>query len=421
MSTPREAEIVETDVTDESDDLGAGEAPLSLLAPNSAAGERLDKALAALLPDISRSRLQQWIECGAVRVDGAAARIRQALAGGERIDIVPPPSPAQLAMQPEPIALDVVYEDRHIAVLAKPPGLVVHPAAGNWSGTLANGLLARFAQTAALPRAGIVHRLDADTSGLMVVALTLQAQIDLVRQLQARTVTREYWAIVAGAAPKAATIEAALARDPRNPLRFAVSRSARARPARTHLRCVQTVGSGRAALSWVVCRLDTGRTHQIRVHLESIGHPLVHQIRVHLESIGHPLVGDPVYRRGRPGAAPAAQRGAPAAQRGVPAAERGVPAAERGVPAAERGAPAAGSGVAAAGSGVAAWQSFPRQALHACRLSLVHPALRTTMTWLAVVSAPGAACLPPVAGSPGAAHDDDLVPRAAGRHARADA
>jgi 23S rRNA pseudouridine1911/1915/1917 synthase len=373
MSTPREAEIVETDVTDESDDLGAGEAPLSLLAPNSAAGERLDKALAALLPDVSRSRLQQWIECGAVRVDGAAARIRQALAGGERIDIVPPPSPAQLAMQPEPIALDVVYEDRHIAVLAKPPGLVVHPAAGNWSGTLANGLLARFAQTAALPRAGIVHRLDADTSGLMVVALTLQAQTDLVRQLQARTVTREYWAIVAGAAPKAATIEAALARDPRNPLRFAVSRSARARPARTHLRCVQTVGSGRAALSWVVCRLDTGRTHQIRVHLESIGHP---------------LVGDPVYRRGRPGAAPAAQRGAPAAQRGVPAAERGVPAAERGVPAAERGAPAAGSGVAAAGSGVAAaesgvaaWQSFPRQALHACRLSLVHPALRTTMTW----------------------------------------
>ena len=308
----------------EGDEVSAEHAPLTLTVPEAAAGQRLDKALALLLPDISRSRLQHWIEAGAVRVNGAVARIRQALDGGERVDIVPPPAPEQLAMRAEPIELDVVYEDGHIAVLDKPPGLVVHPAAGNWSGTLANGLLARFPETAALPRAGIVHRLDADTSGLMVVALTLQAQTDLVRQLQARTVMREYWAIVVGAASRATNVEAPLARDPRNPLRFAVSHSPRAKAARTHVRCVQTVGSGRMALSWIACRLDTGRTHQIRVHLESIGHP---------------LVGDPVYRRGRPTPGPTQGGAAPA------------------------------------------WLHFPRQALHACRLGLVHPVRRTAMSW----------------------------------------
>ena len=321
MSNPREAAAAGGGDSDDSD---LCEAPLTMVAPAGAAGQRLDKALALLLPDMSRSRLQAWIEAGAVQVDGAAARVRQTLSGGERIEVVPLPAPERLAMRPEPIALDVVYEDGHIAVLDKPPGLVVHPAVGNWSGTLANGLLARFPATATLPRAGIVHRLDADTSGLMVVALTLQAQTDLVRQLQARSVMREYWAIVAGAAPAAATIDASLARDPRNPLRFAVSHSPRAKPARTHLRRVQTTGSGRAAVSWIVCRLDTGRTHQIRVHLESIGHP---------------LVGDPVYRRGRPTAS------------------------------------------SAPGSGVVAWKCFGRQALHACRLGLVHPVGREPMAW----------------------------------------
>jgi 23S rRNA pseudouridine1911/1915/1917 synthase len=307
--------------TEEADDLDV-EAPRCLAAPAAVAGLRLDKALALLLPELSRSRLQQWIEAGAVRVDGATARARQALGGGERIDIVPPPAPEQLALRPEPMALDVVHEDPHIAVIDKPPGLIVHPAAGNWSGTLANGLLARFPQTAALPRAGIVHRLDAGTSGLMVVALTLPAQTDLVRQLQARTVTREYWAIVVGEAPLEATIDAPLARDPRNPLRFAVSRSARAKPARTHVRRVRIVRSGTVALSWVACRLETGRTHQIRVHLESIGLP---------------LVGDPVYRRGRP--------------------------------------------AQARGEAEARWTHFGRQALHACRLGLLHPADAVARTW----------------------------------------
>jgi 23S rRNA pseudouridine1911/1915/1917 synthase len=280
MSGPRATRGVADDEVDAEES-----APRVMTVPLQAAGQRLDKVLAAMLREVSRSRLQQWIEGGAVRVDGVAARIRQAVLGGETIEIVPLPSPEELAWSPEPMALDVVYQDSQIAVLDKPPALVVHPAAGNWSGTLANGLLARFPQVATLPRAGIVHRLDADTSGLMVVALTLRAQTDLVRQLQARSVTREYWAIVTGVAPRSRTIDAPLARDPRNPLRFAVSRAQRARPARTNLRCVQTVGSGRGALSWVVCRLDTGRTHQIRVHLEAIGHP---------------LVGDPVYRRGRP-------------------------------------------------------------------------------------------------------------------------
>jgi 23S rRNA pseudouridine1911/1915/1917 synthase len=318
MSNPDEVAALAVDESE-----GDGELAAQVFtAPASAAGQRLDKALAALLPELSRSRLQQWIEAGAVRVDGAAARVRQVLDGGEVIEVVPLPAPEELALQPEPIDLDIVYEDAQIAVLDKPQGLVVHPAAGNWSGTLANGLLARFPQTAALPRAGIVHRLDADTSGLMVVALTLPAHADLVRQLQARTVTREYWAMVYGAAPRAQTIDAPLARDPRNPLRFAVSRASRAKPARTHLRCLQTVGSGRAAISWVACRLDTGRTHQIRVHLESIGHP---------------LVGDPVYRKGRPAAADAALS--------------------------------------------ARCQSFPRQALHACRLGLTHPVTRAAMSW----------------------------------------
>ncbi len=318
------SELVPLDAADADDFDDADSKPQRLTVPAVLSGQRLDKALATMLAEVSRSRLQQWIEASAVQVNGVLARNRQTVLTGDTIDVAPPPALDQSALVPEPIALDVVYEDQVIAVLDKPAGLVVHPGAGNWSATLANGLLARFAQTAALPRAGIVHRLDAGTSGLMVVALTLQAQTDLVRQLQARSVTREYWAIAVGVAPKHKTIDAPLARDPRNPLRFCVSRSTRAKPARTHLRCVQTVAIGRHPLSWIACRLESGRTHQIRVHLESIGHP---------------LVGDPVYRRGRP----TMQLGG--------------------------------------GNDGAGWQQFSRQALHACRLGLVHPASGEAMQW----------------------------------------
>ena len=281
-------------------------------------GERLDKALAQLIPDVSRSRLQQWIAAGAVRVNGAAVKTRHALGVGDVIEVEPQPAPEAAAFTPEPMQLDVVFEDDAILVLDKPAGLVVHPAPGNWSGTLLNGLLAYAPALAGVPRAGIVHRLDADTSGLMVVAKTLTTQTALVRQLQSHTVMREYWAVVIGVPPLRGVVDAAIGRDPRNPLRFTVSRAAAAKPARTHYVRLMTAEHDGAELAWLVCRLETGRTHQIRVHLEHLGHP---------------LVGDPVYRRGLP---------------------------------------------ARATSG---WRSFERQALHACRLSLEHPVTKEQMTW----------------------------------------
>jgi 23S rRNA pseudouridine1911/1915/1917 synthase len=284
-------------------------------------GERLDKALAQLLPQYSRSRLQQWIEEGAVALNGAVARVRTALVEGDLLEVRTSLAPDALAYTPEPMHLDIVHQDESIIVINKPPGLVVHPGAGNWSGTLLNGLLAHDEALALVPRAGIVHRLDADTSGLMVVARTLQAHTDLVRQLQARSVLREYWAIVLGAAPLTALIDSHLARDPRNPLRFKVSRAPNAREARTLIRRIECVTVGNFQLSWIACRLQTGRTHQIRAHLESIGHP---------------LVGDPVYRRGRP---------------------------------------------SNAGTVSAPCLAFSRQALHACRLALIHPLSGTAMTW----------------------------------------
>jgi 23S rRNA pseudouridine1911/1915/1917 synthase len=287
-------------------------------------GLRLDKALALLLPEVSRSRIQQWIEQGAVRVNDRVPRARDAVVEGDRIEVTPAPAPEALAFQPEAIALDIVEEDEAIIVIDKPPGLVVHPGAGNWSGTLLNALLAHDARLAHIPRAGIVHRLDAQTSGLMVVARTIEAQTDLVRQLQARSVMREYWAIVTGAAPLAGTIDAPLARDPRNPVRFRASRAPSARAASTTFRRIECVKAGHVQLSWLACRLQTGRTHQIRAHLESIGHP---------------LVGDPLYRRGRPTA-------------GIDARDDDM-----------------------------RWAAFPRQALHACRLALTHPASGERRSW----------------------------------------
>lgn len=290
-------------------------------------GERLDKALAKLLPDYSRSRLQQWIDAGAVTVGGAAVRLRAAVSGGDRIEVIPQRAAAENAFVAEPVALDIVYEDDTLLVINKPAGLVVHPAAGNWSGTVLNGLLHRYPQAAELPRAGIVHRLDKETSGLMVVARTLPAQTDLVRQLQARTVKRTYLALVWGETPEEGTIDAPIGRDPRDRTRMAIIETASGKPARTHFKTLDVVDLGRAQVSLVRCQLETGRTHQIRVHFESEGHP---------------LLGDPVYarnfRRGRPQTIKAP-----------------LPA------------------------------PFARQALHAVRLGLVHPASGKAVHWHADV------------------------------------
>lgn len=287
-------------------------------------GERLDKLLARHLSGFSRSRLQQWIESGAVLVDGEVRRSKASVQMGERV-VVRPQAPAESrAFVPEDVPLEVVYEDAAMLVIDKPAGLVVHPAAGNWGGTVLNGLLHRYPEAVGLPRAGIVHRLDKETSGLMVVARTLTAQTDLVRQLQARTVKRTYLALVWGETPESGTIDAPIGRDPRERIRMAIVLTNSGKPSRTHFRTLGTVPLGRGHVSMVMCQLETGRTHQIRVHFESIGHP---------------LVGDPVYHRA------ATQRG----QR--PAIKAPLP-----VP-------------------------LGRQALHAFRLGLVHPTTGKSMSW----------------------------------------
>jgi len=284
------------------------------------AGERLDKALARLIPDVSRSRLQQWVDAGAITVNGHAVKPRHTLSYGDIVAVEPQPAVDAAAYEPQHMPLDIVFEDAAIIVLNKPPGLVVHPAAGHWAGTLLNGLLAHHSPLIELPRAGIVHRLDADTSGLMVVAKTLAAHTALVRQLQERSVTREYWAVVLGTPPPRGVVDEAIGRDPRNPMRFKVSNAESAKPARTHYERVDTRDCDGVTVSWLTCRLETGRTHQIRVHLEHLGYP---------------LIGDPVYRRGLP--------------------------------------PRANSEIG--------WKAFDRQALHACRLSLDHPTTRLRLTW----------------------------------------
>lgn len=268
---------------------------LNFIVEGEFSGERLDKVLARLMPSVSRARLQTWIEQGAVAVNGITVeKIRAKVAAGDEIEVMEQPSPEELAFKPVAMNLDIVYEDDEILVVNKPAGLVVHPAAGHWDDTLLNGLLARNPELKTLPRAGIVHRLDRDTTGLMVVAKTLESQTDLIRQLQARTVKREYWAIVHGQAPEAGFIEEPIMRDPRSPMRFCVGNGPRAKEAKTHVRCVDVgnvpgVGQTPLTVSWVACRLDTGRTHQIRVHMQWAGLP---------------LVGDPVYK-GKMGKLPA--------------------------------------------------------------------------------------------------------------------
>ena len=246
---------------------------LQATVPSSAAGRRLDAVLAELFPQYSRSRLSAWIKSGDVTVDGAALRGRDSVHGGEAIALSVVQETQTHAVA-EDIPLDILYEDEHVFVLDKPAGLVVHPGAGNPDGTLVNALLHRDASLELLPRAGIVHRLDKDTSGVMVVARTLPAHTSLVAQLSAREVHRQYLAIVVGALVSGGSAKTGIDRHPRDRVRMAVREDGK--DAVTHYRLRERFRNHTA----LECRLETGRTHQIRVHM------------AHLK---HPIVGDPLY------------------------------------------------------------------------------------------------------------------------------
>ncbi|VAW78202.1 Ribosomal large subunit pseudouridine synthase D [hydrothermal vent metagenome] len=290
---------------------------LSDIIPEQAAGRRLDQVLAELFPQYSRSRLQQWTKQGKVLLDGKSATVRQRVLGGETVEVR-----AELqeegVVEPQAIALDIVYQDEQVLVINKPAGLVVHPAVGNRSGTLQNGLLYLYPDLATVPRAGIVHRLDKDTSGLMVVARTLVAHTSLVGQLQAHSVSREYLALVHTVLTAGGTVDAPIGRHPKDRLRMAVVESGR--PAISHYRVLERF----AAHTLVQVRLETGRTHQIRVHMAHIHCP---------------LVGDPVY-----GGRPRIPRGASEQLR-------------------------------------EALHGFRRQALHARRLAFLHPGSGERVSW----------------------------------------
>jgi 23S rRNA pseudouridine1911/1915/1917 synthase len=252
-------------------------AAMTATVPSQLGGLRFDQALARVFPQYSRNRLQAWLKSGHITLDGRRASARDAVMGGERIVLEPPPVPEAAAPKAQRMPLKIVHEDADIIVIDKPAGLVVHPGAGQPDRTLLNALLAHAPRLAGVPRAGIVHRLDKDTSGLLVVAKTVEAQADLARQLAERSMRRIYLAVVQGDPPASGVVDAAIGRDVRSRVRMAVSQ--RGKPARTAYRVVERFGH--AAL--VECRLETGRTHQIRVHLQHIRHP---------------LVGDTVYRRG---------------------------------------------------------------------------------------------------------------------------
>ena len=291
------------------DDAALGESAALLFAvPIAQAGERLDAVLARLMPEHSRSRIQAWIRAGRVEADGQVRdEPKLRLRGGEALTVHPDEDPVALSFAPEDVPLTVIHEDSALAVIHKPAGLVVHPGSGNWHGTLLNGLLHRWPDAAGIARAGIVHRLDKDTSGLMVVARSLTAQTDLIRQLQARTVKREYLAVAFGQLRGDMIIDLPIGRHPTQRTRMAVVESGK--PAVTHVKILERLPT----CTVVQCSLETGRTHQIRVHLAQAGHP---------------LVGDPVYGDRR---------------------------------------------VRAFG--------FDRQALHARRLGLRHPATGAAMSW----------------------------------------
>ena len=247
-----------------------------LAIPHHLHGQRLDWALAQLLPQFSRTHLRQWIEAGGVTLAGRAMRPSARLREGQHLLLDASCWPQRTAgpVAPEALALQVVHEDRWLAVLDKPPGLVVHPGAGNGHGTLQHGLLHRWPHLASVPRAGLVHRLDKDTSGLLVVALDEMVALQLTTALAQRRITRRYVAWVAGQLIGTGTIEAPIARHPVHRTRMAVD--PRGRPARTHYRAAAHHGG----ITRLDIQLDTGRTHQIRVHMAHLGHP---------------IMGDPVY------------------------------------------------------------------------------------------------------------------------------
>jgi 23S rRNA pseudouridine1911/1915/1917 synthase len=273
------------------------------------AGRRLDQALAQLLPQYSRTRIQRWIEEGAVRVDGLAARARDVVVGGETA-VVEAHLPAETGMAAQKLPLDIVHEDSAVIVLNKSPGVVVHPGAGNRDRTLLNALLAHDARLKRVPRAGLVHRIDKETSGLLVVAKTLEAQTALVSALAAHEIEREYLALCTGVMTGGGTVDEPIGRHRTQRIKMAIRSDGR--EAVTHYRIEKRYRAHTLAR----VRLETGRTHQIRVHMAHAGYP---------------IVGDPVYggrRRLPAGASPALKT---------------------------------------------ALESFKRQALHAERLSFVHP------------------------------------------------
>ncbi len=241
--------------------------------PAELAGLRLDQALARMFPEYSRSRLKEWLLAGSITLDGASKRPRDAVAGGEIVSLQPQ-TEASVRAQPEPIALDVVFEDENLLVVNKPAGLVVHPGAGNPAGTLMNGLLHHAPTLEQVPRAGIIHRIDKQTSGLLLVAKTLQSHTSLVRLLADREISRHYLAVCNGVLTGGGTINEPIARHPVDRKRMSIQQDGK--PAVTHYTVIERL----RAFTYVSVKLETGRTHQIRVHF-------AHR--------RHALVGDPVY------------------------------------------------------------------------------------------------------------------------------